>query len=63
MSTHPIDKVLSRMSEQDRRIAERLSEAGFSDEALYAALPSPGAIALLQNKAPAKPKAPKKAQP
>lgn len=50
---HPVEKVIARMTLQDRRIAEKLSESGFSDEDLYAALPNPGAIKLLKQK-PAK---------
>ncbi|MCP1679448.1 hypothetical protein [Kerstersia gyiorum] len=45
---HPIDKALAQMSERDRRIAEELSEAGFDDEDMYAALPTPGAEKLLR---------------
>lgn len=50
MSEHPIDRVLSRMSERDRRIAEILMESGCSEEDLYAALPNQNAVKLLTAK-------------
>jgi hypothetical protein len=50
MARHPIDKILAEMSERDRRIAEKMLEAGFGDEDLYAALPNPKADALLREK-------------
>jgi hypothetical protein len=46
--SHPIDKVLPRMSRRDREIAEELMEDGFTEEDLYQALPNPGADKLLK---------------
>ena len=48
MSKHPVEKVIEHMSQRDQEIAEQLREAGFSDEDLYAALPTPKAVALLR---------------
>jgi hypothetical protein len=45
---HPVEAAIDRMSPRDQEIANRLSEAGFSDEALYAALPNPGVDKLLR---------------
>ena len=50
MSAHPTEKILSRMNKRDLEIAERLMDAGWTDEDLYAALPTPHAESLLQKK-------------
>ena len=47
---HPVDAIIARMNRRDQEIAEKLMEAGFSDEDLYAALPNPGAEKLLRQK-------------
>lgn len=44
---HPIDKILAQMSERDLEIAEIMVENGFSDEDLYASLPTQAAVELL----------------
>lgn len=49
MKKHPVDEAIARMSPRDQQIANELAEAGFSDEDLYAALPSPGAERLLRD--------------
>jgi len=45
--THPIEGIILSMSKRDQKIANELSEQGFSDEDLYAALPNRGADKLL----------------
>jgi hypothetical protein len=45
---HPVEAAIDRMSRRDQEIADQLSEAGFSDEDLYAALPNPGIDKLLR---------------
>ena len=45
---HPVEKFLERASEKDRKIARELYEAGFDDEDLYAALPTPITDKLLR---------------
>jgi hypothetical protein len=50
MSAHPTEKILSRMNKRDLEIAKRLMEAGWTDEDLYAALPTPHTESLLQKK-------------
>ena len=47
---HPVDAIIARMNRRDQEIAEKLMEAGFSEEDLYAALPNPGAEQLLRQK-------------
>jgi hypothetical protein len=56
MSKHPVEAVIERMSWRDQEIAEQLREAGFTDESLYAVLPTPGAVKLLENKPVKEPK-------
>lgn len=51
---HPVEVTIARMSPRDQRIANDMLEEGFSDEDLYAALPNPGADALLRNEKPPK---------
>lgn len=52
MSRHPVEAAIASMGSKDRDIAEKLREAGFSDEDLYAALPNPGADKLLSQPMP-----------
>jgi hypothetical protein len=48
MPKHPVEDAIARMSPRDQRMADQLYELGFTDEDLYAALPTPNADKLLE---------------
>jgi hypothetical protein len=53
---HPVEDAIARMSPRDQRMADQLYELGFTDEDLYAALPTPNADKLLDGDVPLKKK-------